>query len=258
MLTTPEQLAAANKANVEAMLTLANTAFASAERFAALNLNTARAVLEDSVNNAKTLLGAKDLQEVISLQATLAQPSVEKAVAYSRSVYEISAQTQEEFSKLVEAQFAEVNKNVASSLDKAAKSAPAGSDVAVAAVKSAIAAANSAYDTMSKAAKQVAEIAEANVAAATNATVKAVGAAARPRSRRPPKQFATSSSRPAQSGRIRSPGFGRGFFYPGLHSSRAASLRRESPPSPAVPIPAPRVRPARYAGARPRRRTTAG
>ena len=178
MFTTPEQLATANKANVEAMLTLANTAFASAERFAALNLNTARAVLEDSVNNAKTLLGAKDLQEVISLQATLAQPSVEKAVAYSRSVYEISAQTQEEFSKLVEAQFAEVNKNVASSLDKAAKSAPAGSDVAVAAVKSAIAAANSAYDTMSKAAKQVAEIAEANVAAATNATVKAVGATA--------------------------------------------------------------------------------
>ena len=178
MYNTPEQLAGANKANVEAMLTLANTAFASAERFAALNLNTARAVLEDSVNNAKTLLGAKDLQEVISLQATLAQPSVEKAVAYSRSVYEISAQTQEEFSKLVEAQFAEVNKNVASTLDKAAKSAPAGSDVAVAAVKSAIAAANSAYDTMSKAAKQVAEIAEANVAAATNATVKAVGAAA--------------------------------------------------------------------------------
>ena len=177
MLTTPEQLAAANKANVEAMLTLANTAFASAERFAALNLNTARAVLEDGVNNAKALLGAKDLQEVISLQATLAQPSVEKAVAYSRSVYEISAQTQEEFSKLVEAQFAEVNKNVAATLDKAAKSAPAGSDVAVAAVKSAIAAANSAYDTMSKAAKQVAEIAEANVAAATNATVKAVGAA---------------------------------------------------------------------------------
>ena len=178
MLTTPEQLASANKANVEAMLTLANTAFASAERFAALNLNTARAVLEDGVNNAKALLGAKDLQEVISLQATLAQPSVEKAVAYSRSVYEISAQTQEEFSKLVEAQFAEVNKNVAATLDKAAKSAPAGSDVAVAAVKSAIAAANSAYDTMSKAAKQVAEIAEANVAAATNATVKAVGAAA--------------------------------------------------------------------------------
>lgn len=184
MFATPETLANANKANVEALLTLANTAFASAERLAALNLNTARSLLEDGVSNAKALLGAKDLQEAITLQATLAQPSIEKAVAYSRSVYEISAQTQEEMSKLVEAQFAEVNKNVASALDKAAKSAPAGSDVAVAAVKSAIAAANSAYDTMSKAAKQVAEITEANVAAATSATVKAVGAAAAPKGRK--------------------------------------------------------------------------
>ena len=175
----PEQVAAANKANVEAMLTLANTAFASIERIAALNLNTARSVLEDSVSGTKALLGAKDAQEALSIQASLAQPNVEKAVAYSRSVYEISAQTQEELSKLVEAQFGDFQKTVAGLLDKAAKSAPAGSDVAVAAVKSAIAAANSAFDNMNKAAKQVAEIAEANVAAATNATVKAVGAAAR-------------------------------------------------------------------------------
>jgi len=93
-------------------------------------------------------------------------------------VYEISAQTQEELAKMVEAQYAEFQKSVAGLLDQAAKSAPAGSDVAVAAVKSAIAAANSAFDNMNKAAKQVAEITEANVAAATNATVKAVGATA--------------------------------------------------------------------------------
>ena len=47
MFATPEQFAAANKASVEAMLTLANTALASAERIAALNLNTARAALEN-------------------------------------------------------------------------------------------------------------------------------------------------------------------------------------------------------------------
>ena len=178
MTTTPEQIVAANKANVETLLTLANTAFASAERIAALNLNTARAVLEDTVASAKALMAAKDVQELVALQTSLAQPVVEKAVAYSRSVYEISAQTQEEFAKVLESQFAEFQKSVAGLLDKAAKSAPAGSDVAVAAVKSAIAAANSAFDSMNKAAKQVAEIAEANVAAATNATVKAVGATA--------------------------------------------------------------------------------
>ena len=177
MYATPEQLASANKANVETLLTLANTAFASAERLAALNLNTARNLLEDTVASAKSLLGVKDIQELMNVQASLAQPTVEKAVAYSRSIYEIASQTQEELTKIFEAQFAEANKNVTSALDKAVKNAPAGSDVAVAAVKSAIAAANSAYDSMTKAAKQVAEIAEANVAAATSATVKAVGTA---------------------------------------------------------------------------------
>jgi phasin family protein len=93
MFNTPEQFAAANKASVDALLTLANTALASAERIAALNLNTARSVLEDGVANAKALLGAKDPQEFFSVQASLAQPSLEKAVAYSRSVYEISAQS---------------------------------------------------------------------------------------------------------------------------------------------------------------------
>lgn len=178
MYTTPEQLAGANKANVETLLTIANTAFASAERLAALNLNTARILLEDSVNNAKALLGVKDVQELVSMQAALAQPAFEKAVAYSRSVYEITSQTQDEFSKIFDSQYVELNKNVTNVLDKAVKNAPAGSDVAVAAVKSAIAAANSAYETMNKAAKQVAEMTEANVAAATSATVKAVGAAA--------------------------------------------------------------------------------
>lgn len=178
MYTTPEQFAGANKANVETLLTMANTAFASAERLAALNLNTARTLLEDSVNTAKTLLAAKDAQELVSMQAALTQPAFEKVVAYSRSIYEIATQTQDEFSKIFDSQYVEINKNVTSALDKAVKNAPAGSDVAVAAVKSAIAAANSAYETMNKAAKQVAEMTEANVAAATSATVKAVGASA--------------------------------------------------------------------------------
>ena len=57
-----------NKSNVEAVLTLANTAFAHAERLAALNLNTARSMLEDGAANAKALLAVKDVQELVSLQ----------------------------------------------------------------------------------------------------------------------------------------------------------------------------------------------
>jgi len=173
---TPEKFVAANKANVENLLTVANIAFASAERLAALNLNTARAALEDGVATAKALLAVKDVKELVALQSSLAQPAVEKAIAYSRSVYEIAAQTKDEVAKIAEAQLVEAKVNVNAALEAAVKKAPAGSDVAVAAVKSAIAAANSSYDSMSKAAKQVAEIAEANVAAATSATVKAFAA----------------------------------------------------------------------------------
>lgn len=172
-----EQIAAINKSNIENLMTLANTAFTSAERLAALNLNTARATLENGVANSKALLAVKDPQGFMAFQASVAQPALESTVAYSRSVYEILSQTQEEVSKVVEAQVAEMNTTFSTVLDNAAKNAPAGSDVAVAAVKSAIAAANSAYANINKAAKQVVEFAESNVAAATSATVKAVGAA---------------------------------------------------------------------------------
>ena len=167
MFTTPEQFAAANKATVDSLLSVANTALASAERIAALNLNTARSMMEDSVSGAKALMGAKDVQEALSIQASLAQPNVEKAVAYSRSVYEITAQTKEELAKMVEAQFGDFQKTVAALLDKAAKSAPAGSDVAVAAVKSAVAAANSAFGNMNAVAKQFSDAAQTNIAAMT-------------------------------------------------------------------------------------------
>lgn len=181
MITTPENFASANKAAVETFVTLANTAFTSTERVAALNLNIARSFLEDGVANAKALFGVKDPQQFVGLQNTLAQPALEKFVSYSRKLYEIATETQEEVSKLVEAKFADLNKNVNDALDNVAKNAPAGSDGAIAAVRSAIAATNSAYENISKATKQVAEIAEANISAATKATVKAAGTTAKAR-----------------------------------------------------------------------------
>lgn len=173
-----EQFASANKAGIESLQTVANTSLTGLANLTLLNLNTARAVLEDSAANAKALLAVKDIQGLLALQKSLAQPSVEKAIAYSRSVYEIISQSSNGVTQLVEEQVSEVNKNVNLAIDKALKNAPAGSEVAVTAVKSAIAAANSAYSNISKAAKQATEMAEANVAAANAATVKLVKKAA--------------------------------------------------------------------------------
>jgi phasin family protein len=173
MNASPDQIATASKAGVEMWLGLANTQFAALERLSTLNFNAVKAAFEAGMGQTRALLGAKDAQEVVNLNTAATQPTLESAIAYSRSVYELAAQTQGEMTKIVESQASEFSRNMSGFLDKVSINAPAGSDVAVAAVKSAIAAANSAYDSMTKAAKQAGEIAEANFAAATNAAKEA-------------------------------------------------------------------------------------
>ena len=171
MYVTPEQIQAANKATVEALLAVANTQFTALEKLATIQASAVKSAFEDSVANTRALLSAKDVQEFVTLQNSFTQPAIEKAIAYSKSVYEVATEANSELSKVAERRVAEWNENFVTLLDKVSKNAPAGSDVAVAAVKSMLAAANSAYDNLTKAAKQATEIAEANVAAATE-TVK--------------------------------------------------------------------------------------
>jgi phasin family protein len=171
MYVTPEQIQAANKSNVETFLAVANAQFAALEKLATLNATVVKNAFEDSIASTRALLGAKDVQEFVGLQNTFAQPAIEKAIAYSKSVYEVATDANAELSKVAERRVAEWNENFVSLLDKVSKNAPAGSDIAVAAVKSMLAAANSAYDNMNRVAKQATEMAEANVSAATE-TVK--------------------------------------------------------------------------------------
>ena len=171
MYVTPEQIQAAGKANVEAVFSIAAMQFAALEKLATLNANAVKTAFEDSIANTRALIGAKDAQEFIALQTSFAQPAIEKAIAYSKGIYEVATEANSELSKVAEKRVGEWNEGVATLLDKAAKNAPAGSDIAVAAVKSMLAAANSAYDNFTKVAKQATDIAEANVTAATE-TVK--------------------------------------------------------------------------------------
>lgn len=99
----PEQIANANKASIETLVTLANTTFAGAERLAALNLNAVRSIFEASAANTRALIAAKDVADLASLQASLAQPGLEKAEVYSRRVYHIASETREALSEVIEA-----------------------------------------------------------------------------------------------------------------------------------------------------------
>ena len=150
MLTT-EQVLAAQKANVETLFGLTNKAFEGVEKLVELNLQVAKASLGETAEGVKAALSVKDAQELMALQAGLLQPAAEKAAAYSRHLYDIAASTNADITKIVEAQTADVQAKYMAVVDAAAKNAPAGSENAVALVRSAVAAANNAFETVQKA-----------------------------------------------------------------------------------------------------------
>lgn len=163
----PEELSAANKASVEVAVRAIGIALQGTERLIELNLKTAKAAFAETAKAVQSVTSLKDVKDLVAIKPANLQPVVEQGTAYARRLWEIASDTQGEYAKLFEERVTHLNKTVVSKLDKVAKSGPAGSDVAVAAMKSAIAAANSAYDSAVKAAKQVADLTEANVAAAS-------------------------------------------------------------------------------------------
>lgn len=178
-----EQFSAASKANLEAQLallsTLTNKTFESVEKMVELNLDVAKASLQNSSAAARQLLGAKDPQEWLSLAASQAQPNAENALAYSRSLATIASGVQSEFSKAAEAQIAENSRKLLELIEEVTKNAPAGSENAVALLKSAIGNANAGYEQLTRTAKQAVETLEANLNTTVSQFAQPVAKAAR-------------------------------------------------------------------------------
>jgi phasin family protein len=167
---TPEEMSEAQKQNIDAMLKLSHKAFEGIEKMVDLQLSAARASLQETAEKFQALMSVKDAQEMMSVNKEIATPSAEKALAYSRTIYDIAAQTSSEVQRLIDSQITDANKKVVDALDEFAKSAPAGSEALISMMKSSLTAASSAYETANKAARQVVEMAERNMKAAADAT----------------------------------------------------------------------------------------
>jgi phasin family protein len=174
---TAEQVLAAQKANVQTLFGLTGKAFEGVEKLVELNLQVAKTALEEAGEATAAALSVKDAQELLSLQASFLQPAAEKVAAYNRHIYDIAAATNAELTKAAEAQVADAQKKFLGLVDSAAKNAPAGTENAVALVRSAVAAANNAFESVQKAAKQAADVADANFQAITQTAVKAAAPA---------------------------------------------------------------------------------
>jgi phasin family protein len=176
MFAAPEQLVELNKSSLDAAMQFARLSFDAAERLVALNLHVGRETLAEVAKQTRALTDVKDVQEYVAWRTQSAEVGAEKAMSYSKSLYEVAQHAQAEVSQLVETRMSDTNKQVGAALDKAMKSAPAGADVILAAVKSGVAATSAAMDTVTKAVKQVSSLTDAGFkAAASNGAAPKAG-----------------------------------------------------------------------------------
>ncbi len=174
MITRPSQLIELHRMQVDMFNSLGHAFIAAAEKLSDLNLSAGRQAIDKATETAQALAGARDPQAAAALTGTYAQPSIENALSYSRNLIGIGNGMHAEITRVVEAQIAEGNRQVSELVEYAAKNAPAGSESAVSLMRSAMAAGNTAFDTVSKAARKSADWADSNFAAAASATVNAV------------------------------------------------------------------------------------
>lgn len=171
MTTTLNSVTDLSQAAVQAAAKVAKISMDSAERTLAVQLEYARGAVSQATINARALSQVKDVQSLLTIPTRIAENTLENAIGYSRSLYEVAAAAQAEYSRLAEERMASFQAAVARTVDEAAKAAPGGGDVAVAAIKSQLAAATAAFDSFTKAAKNMASYADAGVAA-TSRTAK--------------------------------------------------------------------------------------
>ncbi len=143
----------ANAAGAAAMKTLEGF-----RKLADVNLQAARASLEQSAEQINALLAAKDVNTLTTLVTSFAQPSADKFASYARAVYAVTSETNADLAKMVQDQIAKVNAQLAASIEQLAKNAPSGSEGGMAFIRQALSTANASYDQFNEQMKKMVEM----------------------------------------------------------------------------------------------------
>ncbi len=172
-----EQIAAAQKANAEAMLSLMRNTLDNIEKLANLNLGAMRESLQAGAENAATLLEAKDPKQAIAAQSGMAEPSLERTRSYYHNLYELILNMQKDITNVMESHYKSLSENAETAIEETKSKMPAGGDVFATAMKSMLQASSEAFDRMNFMAQQMAQITDSNMKAFTS-----IGTSAKPAS----------------------------------------------------------------------------
>jgi len=173
----PQQFVASQKDSFTKVLAAQNTVFAGFEKLVDLNVRALKATLEDVAEKSQQAIEVKDAQAALALGSAWVQPGAERVISYSKHVYDIVTGVQSDLGRLVEEQVSQGREQLSDAIDQFAKNAPTGSESAVSLLKSSLATASNAIESVNRAAKQVAQTAQSNISAATDATLRAAASA---------------------------------------------------------------------------------
>jgi phasin family protein len=164
MTAEPEKLMQMQADALEASREAAAKTLEGWQKLAQLNLQTARASLEQSSEQINALLAARDTKALTELVTSLARPPQDQFSAYAKAVYSIYRDANQDFTSLLDKQVAASNRQLADSVETLARNAPAGTEGVVTLIRQSMAAAQSAYDQVNQAGRKLTEMAEANLA----------------------------------------------------------------------------------------------
>ena len=144
-------------------------AFDKYEKLNDLNIKHTKSNMADAGNTLSAMLEVKDPKEFVEVAHQSAQPTPVKVSTYFKELYKINADFLRSGSEYAETESGEINKAIRDQVEEISKNAPAGTEGVLAMTKSSLAASSSTYESMTKAAKQVFEIVDSNIEAASRA-----------------------------------------------------------------------------------------
>lgn len=185
---TTEQIQAAQKAELDSMVSMADKAMNGFEKLVQLNLQTLREATQDAAEAMRAAFSARDLQELMSLQTgNPMQTSSQKAAAYAQHLAEIAGSTQAELAEALNQSMTRMQQALRDATQNSMGNLPLGSEGAAALMQSAMNFTTQAFDAMQKSQSQVTKMVSDNVESITNRATKAVAAQATPLRKRATK-----------------------------------------------------------------------
>ncbi|MFI4982087.1 MAG: phasin family protein [Nevskiales bacterium] len=151
MYTKSEQFSELQRKNMETGMKLAQMSLDNSQRIVALQVEVAKKLFQDSVENAKALAAAKDPQQAVALQTQFAQEATKRMMETAREIAEIGNASRNEFSHLLSAQLASGSKDMMSAFQSFFTALPGQNTNVIDAMKQAMSTATGAFEQFSQA-----------------------------------------------------------------------------------------------------------